>query len=173
MANSKLQITTWLMVSIVDGGEEDDRNCNRTQKPSWDSLSLVIEVERAKWILFRWICLDKSFEHCNVGKYKLLSFKVYICNDGFAVLLCLESTCFRSVLVTLFPGVITFLDVASVSHSRHINVFVLVVVVFVDFSMLILDTGRLITSSLLSYWQASKEPLLKSFCFLEFFYFRI
>ena len=26
-----------------------------------------------------------------VGKYKLLSFKVYICNDGFAVLSCLES----------------------------------------------------------------------------------
>ena len=30
--------------------------------------------------------------------------------------------CFRSVLVTLFPGAITFLDVASISHSRHINV---------------------------------------------------
>ena len=58
---------------------------SQAEIPSPWSLKLS-EPNGFCFVEFVWIKVSNI-----VCKYKLLSFKVYICNDGFAVLSCLES----------------------------------------------------------------------------------
>ena len=89
---------------------------SQAEIPSPWSLRLS-EPNGFRFVEFVWIKVSNI-----VGKNTSCLFKFTFVTMGSQFYNASNQACFRSVLVTLFPGVITFLDVASISHSRHINV---------------------------------------------------